>query len=315
MVPVTSLAAWGVTLGAVLGLGLWSLASLVPRLGRPTLASRVAPYVADFSEGARTMLGRRTVDPLPIIGALVSPGLHRVRGALGQLLGGDATVGLRLRQSGSTLTVDGFRSRQLAWGLVGGAAGILLSTALARSGTLPIVGHVLVIVVFAVLGVVACDYQLQRAAASRLARMSSELPTVLEFLTLSMSAGEGVLDAIRRVSRTSRGELAAELGGVIAEVNTGIPLTESLTRMSAGVQLPALTRCVDQITGALERGTPLAEVFRAQSQDSREDAKRELIEVAGKKEVAMLIPLVFLILPTTIIFAIFPGIFVLQVGF
>jgi tight adherence protein C len=66
---------------------------------------------------------------------------------------------------------------------------------------------------------------------------------------------------------------------------------------------------------ALERGTPLADVFRAQAQDSREDAKRALIEVAGKKEVAMLIPLVFLILPTTIVFAIFPGIFVLQVGF
>jgi tight adherence protein C len=72
---------------------------------------------------------------------------------------------------------------------------------------------------------------------------------------------------------------------------------------------------VDQITGALERGTPLSEVLRAQAQDGRDEAKRELLEVAGKKEVAMLVPLVFLILPTTIVFAIFPGIFVLQMGF
>jgi tight adherence protein C len=71
---------------------------------------------------------------------------------------------------------------------------------------------------------------------------------------------------------------------------------------------------VEQVTGALERGTPLAEVLRAQAQDSRDEAKRELLEVAGKKEVAMLVPLVFLILPVTILFAIFPGIFVLQLG-
>jgi tight adherence protein C len=312
---MSPLIGWGILLGATLGLGLWSLVSLVPRFGRPSLASRVAPYVADFSEGARVMLGRRTVDPLPIIGALFSPGLDRARTALSQVLGGNATIALRLRQSGSALSVDAFRSRQLAWALAGAGVGILATIALARNQSLPAVAPILVVVVFAASGVVARDYLLQRAATARLARMASELPTVLEFLTLSMSAGEGVLDAIRRVSRISRGELAAELGGVISEVNTGLALSESLTRMAAGVQLPALTRSVEQITGALERGTPLAEVFRAQAQDSREDAKRHLIEVAGKKEVAMLIPLVFLILPTTIIFAIFPGILVLQVGF
>jgi tight adherence protein C len=312
---VSPLVGWGVLLGATLGLGLWSLVSLVPRFGRPSLASRVAPYVADFSEGARAMLGRRTVDPLPIIGALFSPGVDRARMTLSQVLGGNATIALRLRQSGSTLSVDAFRSRQLAWALAGAAVGILATVALARTQPLPLAAHILVVVAFAAAGMVGRDYLLQRAASARLARMASELPTVLEFLTLSMSAGEGVLDAIRRVSRISRGELAGELGGVISEVNTGLPLSESLSRMAAGVQLPALTRSVEQITGALERGTPLAEVFRAQAQDSREDAKRQLIEVAGKKEVAMLIPLVFLILPTTIIFAIFPGILVLQVGF
>jgi tight adherence protein C len=97
-------------------------------------------------------------------------------------------------------------------------------------------------------------------------------------------------------------------------VNTGVPLAESLNILASGMRLPALTRCFDQVTGALERGSPLAEVLRAQAQDARDDAKRELLEVAGKKEVAMLVPLVFLILPVTIVFAIYPGIFVLQFG-
>jgi tight adherence protein C len=174
---------------------------------------------------------------------------------------------------------------------------------------------VLLVVVFGVGGFIASDRMLQRSAKQRVARMNAELPVVLEFLTLSLSAGEGILDSIRRIAATSRGELAAELGSVVAAVNSGSALGDSLLRLAAGIRMPALTRCINQVVGALERGTPLAEVLRAQAQDTREQAKRDLLELAGKKEVAMMIPLVFLILPVTILFAVFPGIFVLQVGF
>jgi tight adherence protein C len=171
-----------------------------------------------------------------------------------------------------------------------------------------------IVLVAAACGIILRDRMLQRAAQKRLARITGELPTVLEFLTLSLSAGEGILDGLRRVGRVSHGELAVELSRVMTDVNTGVPLAEALNTLASGIRLPALTRCVEQMTGALERGTPLAEVLRAQAQDARDDAKRELLEMAGKKEVAMLVPLVFLILPVTIVFAIYPGIFVLQFG-
>jgi tight adherence protein C len=77
----------------------------------------------------------------------------------------------------------------------------------------------------------------------------------------------------------------------LGEVSTGVPLADSLRGLSSSLQIPALARAVEQITGALERGTPLAEVLRAQAQDAREDAKRELLETSGKKEVAMLVPM------------------------
>jgi len=277
--------------------------------------SRVAPYLADVSPGARELLDRRTSDPLPVVGMLFAPMLERARVLLGRLLGGASTIELRLRQSGSSLTVEAFRSRQLVWGLCGAVLGLLAVVAISRSQPIVPTLQVLIVVLPAAGGVVLRDYLLQRAARARLERISNELPTILEFLTLSLSAGEGILDALRRVSRISHGALAGEFSDVVAGVNTGLPLGESLETMANGVRLPALSRCVEQITGALERGTPLSEVLRAQAQDGRDDAKRDLLEIAGKKEVAMLIPLVFLILPTTIAFAIFPGIFVLQMGF
>jgi len=312
---VTSIAAWAAVCGLALGVGLWSLASLVPRLGRPRLVTRIAPYLADVSPQAREMLSRGATDPLPVIGMLLAPFLLRGRALLGRVLGGAATIELRLRQSGSPLGVEGFRSRQLLWGLGGTVVGLAAIFAIARSHAIAPVLGVIIVVIGGAAGVVLRDHLLQRAARARLHRIANELPTVLEFLTLSLSAGEGILDALRRVSQISHGALAGELARVVADVNTGIPLAESLGALDNGIRLPALSRCVEQITGALERGTPLSEVLRAQAQDGRDDAKRELLELAGKKEVAMLIPLVFLILPTTIAFAIFPGIFVLQLGF
>ncbi|MHB1173245.1 MAG: type II secretion system F family protein [Lacisediminihabitans sp.] len=315
MVPVNTLSAWGAVCGIALGLGLWSLVSMVPRLSRPRLVDRVAPYLADVSEGARELLARRPADPLPVLGALVAPLFARIRNLLGRALGGTSTIELRLTQSGLRLSVEAFRSQQLIWAICGVVLGVLVSLSLARAQALPLAVHVPIVLLLGAGGLVLRDYLLQRTAKARMERISSELPTILEFLTLSLSAGEGILDALRRVSRISHGALAGELSAVVAGVNTGLPLAESLTSLAQGLRLPALSRCVEQLTGALERGTPLAEVLRAQAQDGRDDAKRELLEVAGKKEVAMLIPLVFLILPTTIVFAIFPGIFVLQMGF
>jgi tight adherence protein C len=306
--------AWGLACGLALGLGLWSLVSLLPRLSRPRLMARVAPYVLDVSADARKLHSRIPANPLPVFGILLAPAVSWLGRMLGSVLGDTETTSRRLRQAGSTLGVTEFRSRQIIWGAIGAGIGSVLCVAISRAQATPAFLLVAIVVVFAIGGFVGREFALQRQAQARLGRMSSELPTILEFLTLSLSAGEGIIDAVRRIARVSGGELAGELANVVTEVTTGLPFADSLLASADALRLPAFSRCVDQITGALERGTPLAEVLRAQAQDAREQAKSDLLEIAGKKEVAMLIPLVFLILPTTIAFAIFPGILVLQLG-
>lgn len=307
--------AWAVVAGLCLGLGLWTLLSLAPGLNRPRLAHRVAPFLTDVSTGARELLRPPPAGPLAVLHVLAEPLLTRGRGALSSLFGGDETTRRRLRQAGSPLSVEAFRSQQVLAAAAGAAAGALLAVAglVAGSASAPLL--IVAVAVFGIAGVFVREWLLQRAARARLARLQAELPVLLEFLALSLSAGEGLLEAVRRVARTSRGELAAELARLVAAVGTGLPFAETLSRLAADLELAPFTRLTEQLLGALERGTPLAEVLRAQAQDSREEAKRELLEVAGKKEVGMLVPLVFLILPVTIVFAIFPGVFVLQLGF
>ena len=68
----------------------------------------------------------------------------------------------------------------------------------------------------------------------------------------------------------------------------------------------------DGIAVATERGTPMAEVLRAQAADARAGGRRRLLEQAGRKEVLMLVPVVFFILPIVVVIALFPGIHGLQ---
>jgi len=315
MVQLTSTAALGLLFGVVAGLGLWLMLSAVPRIGRPRLAERVAPYVADVSPEARAMLARRSADPGPVFGALLAPVLERLRRLLSTWLGGNELVAKRLRQAGSRSSVERFRGEQLAWAAVGFVLGATLAWVAPGFAALPAIVRIAAPFIAAALAAVARDWMLQRSAKRRLARISSELATVLEFVTLSITAGEGMLDALRRVAAAGTGELPGEFGRVVATAGTGVPLATALAELRDGVDHPGLSRALDQVLGALERGAPLAAVLRAQAGDAREAAKRELIESAGRKEIAMLVPLIFLILPVTICFALFPGYLVLQAGF
>jgi tight adherence protein C len=314
VVRVTGEAGWSLVLGATLGLGLWMLVSLVPILRRPRLLHRVAPYVLDVSPGARDLVARRTVDPTRVLDVVAAPVGDRLAPLAHAVLGTPTVVAQRLRRARSPLALERFRARQLVWALAGAVVGALVgAVALARGGA-PFV-PVALAAVGAVSAAMATDWLLHRAVRRRMSRIASELPTVLEFLSLSLAAGEGLADALRRVARIGTGELAGELGVVVADAASGTPLSEALDRLGTELGHAGVTRCVDQMRGALERGTPLAQTLQAQAQDARDGARRDLLEAAGRKEIAMLVPLVLALLPTTVAFALWPGVHVLQMGF
>ena len=310
MVPVTPELWLAVALGLTAGVGLWSVSTRLSALGRPRLAGRIAPYLLDVSAEARRVHRPAVADPLPVLGVMASPALDLFQQAFGGLLGSSGGATVRLARAGRDWSVEGYRLRQLLWAVGGGLAGAALGAIAAAYGSPAALAAAPVVGVIA--GPLARDRLLIAEGRRRVARIESELPTVLEFLALSLSAGEGVHDAIRRVARVSSGVLADLLQRVVDETAVGVPLTAALSRAGDELRIPALTRALTHIVGALDRGSPLAEVLRVQAVDARELARRDLLESAGKKEIAMMIPLVFLILPVTVAFAVFPGVFLLQ---
>jgi tight adherence protein C len=299
-------AALAVLLGGAFGVGICLLLAVAPRWGAPHLERRIGPYIRDIADP----LGLTPVGS-PLRGS--GPLWHNLQTRAGAALGGSDSVASRLAQSGRPADVAAFRGRQLAWAVFGLVTGGVVVVVVAVLGRFSAVAAVVPIVA-AIAGAAICDLVLTRSAHARLARISEELPTVLEFIALCLAAGEGILDALRRVGGVGAGELTAELRAVVLAVGTGSSLGGALTVLARRLQLPALTRAVDHLVAALDRGAPLAQVLQAQATDAREEAKRGLIERAGRKEILMLLPLVFMILPLSVLFAVFPGVFMLRLG-
>ena len=298
------------TAGALVGLtfaaGFLLLWHRSPARRRSGIEERLAPYLRDLP-------GLRIAATFGI-----TPARRHWRAAgraaalrwgqwLDRAFGGSVSVERRLIRAGSPITGQHFRAEQVVTGIAGGFVGLLIGGLLwVRRDTVPLIAA-MTPVLGVLAGVAGRDWLLSVQLRRREQQIMTELPTVADLLALSLSAGEGTAAALERVCRLCRGELSRELGVALGQARTGTPIATALQGVADRTGLVALVRFVDGIVIALERGTPLGDVVRAQAQDVREQTRREVIEAAGRKEIGMLIPVVFLILPVTVVFALFPG--------
>jgi tight adherence protein C len=299
----------GALLGAAFGLGLWMVVARLVRSARPSLESRVAPYIRDVATADLRWSPRLPSDrPSSALAALALPPLRDAAERLERLLGGQASVRRRLARAGSGQTLEQFRLSQVAWALTAFSVTILvglLGPALHPGRALP---WLLLSAGAAIGGILARDYTLTAQVRRREQRILAEFPTVAELLALAVAAGEGPVAAIDRVVNSCRGALTDELAVVLGESRTGVPVATALEAMAARSGLPVVARFAEGFAVALERGTPLVDVLTAQAGDVREASRRALIETGARKEVAMMVPVVFLIMPVTLLFAFFPGV-------
>ncbi|MCA1781402.1 MAG: type II secretion system F family protein [Dermatophilaceae bacterium] len=293
----------GAALGLVAALGILLIWAGLPMRRRIGLLERVAPYVQDTPRPSRLLIGA-TADTR--IARALAPLIAEFGTRLDAVLGGTDSVRRRLHRAGVPADVERFRAEQVLWGVAGAVGGAAIGTLIWVTGGSPLRALLFIAVGLGV-GVVAKDMHLTRVAERREQIMLAEFPTIAELLALSVAAGEGAVGSLTRVTRLSHGELATELGRCLADARAGASLPTALQGLADRTGLPSLSRFVDGIVIAVDRGTPLADVLRAQAQDVREEGRRLVMEAGGKKEIAMMAPVVFLILPITVVFAAFPG--------
>jgi tight adherence protein C len=295
----------GAALGMLLGLGMLGIWCGLPRYRRPVLSDRLHPYLHDAPRPSRLLAGPPATKPAAAL--LVSPLVRDLGLAIERYLGGSASVRRRLLRAGKVPDLHRFRAEQVLWGACGLLAGLLMGVLLLVAGRCSALQALGAVAGFAGAGVLGRDYVLTRTATARERRMLAEFPTIAELLALAVGAGEGAVGALERVCRLAHGELSGELARCLADARAGANLPTALQGLADRTGLASLARFVDGMVIAVERGTPLAEVLRAQAQDARESGRRAVMETGGRKEIAMMFPVVFLVLPVTVAFAVFPG--------
>jgi len=289
-------AAIGALLGLTAAAGLLMIITAVRAQATPSLVERIAPYVT--GPVAAAVQPRRADSGVAALLAVLQP----------TFLGSAQRVDLvaRLTRAGRSGDLQRFRLEQVVASAVGLLVGVVLAVLVVGNGA-PLSGVVVLGLVGAIAGPLLIDRRLRHQGRQRSQRIGQQLPTVAELLAFSVAAGESPTAALERIADTVDGDLADEIRTCVADLRDGQPIHDALRGLADRCGVAEVERFVDGLVISLERGTPLVDVLRAQAADCRAAQRRRLMELAGRKDVLMLIPVVFFILPTVVLIALFPG--------
>jgi len=138
-----------------------------------------------------------------------------------------------------------------------------------------------------------------------------EFPLVVELFAILLAANQSPATALDHISRRTHGEFSVVLRDAVNEIHQGANFSQALDLLSARIQSPMVRRFCDSLMIAVERGSPLIDVVSRQVEEVRNEQRSRLLEAAGKAEIALMIPVVFLILPISVLFALWPSYFAL----
>ena len=149
--------------------------------------------------------------------------------------------------------------------------------------------------------------QLERERSREKAEFEAELPTYMQLMTVLISSGVSparAMDLLSRNSHSISGECFRE---VVDEIRNGLSVVQALDNLSRKYESLILRRFATGVILAVERGSSLTPMLIAQVKDARVAHKNEILQRAGRAEISLMIPVVFLILPISILFALWPS--------
>ncbi|HSO33462.1 MAG TPA: type II secretion system F family protein [Labilithrix sp.] len=283
---------------------LFKVALLVPTFASLFLlasSAASAPMPSGIRTGVRGLVRQRALakgGPWRQIEPIVRWIGMRVHGLLSpQLL---ASVDRQVCMAGSYL---GLLAEELVALSVLSAAGGLAFGALANLAVK--IGPVFVVAVGA-FGAVAPFLTVSSFAADRSKAIGRRLPSAIDLLALSMSAGLDFPNALRQVvekSGTPNDPLIEELSLILQSLQLGRTRRQALEEFAERSPINAVCEFVNSVIQAELRGNPLAEVLRIQAEISRLRRTELAEEAAAKAGVSMLMPLVLVFVAILILIA------------
>ena len=165
----------------------------------------------------------------------------------------------------------------------------------------------------------ACGWRLPilylgRRARQRALQIDREIPNLIDQLVVSLEAGIGFSAALRTSANRLGGPLGEEMRLTLQEQRMGASLTDSLVQLRERVNSTNLGSFVRAVVQGERLGVSIGQVMRDLAVDMRKRRRQMAEEQAQKTPVKLLLPLVFLILPTIFVVVLVPPMLTLVKG-
>lgn len=125
-----------------------------------------------------------------------------------------------------------------------------------------------------------------------------DLPFFIDLMALSTEAGLDFMGSLQRiVEKAEESTLSEEFRIVLKDIKLGASRREAMTRLADRLDIPEITSFVAVVRDAEETGASIATVLKDQSIQMRLERFVRAEKAGAQASQAMLIPLMFLILP------------------
>jgi len=199
------------------------------------------------------------------------------------------------------LNVDEFIGLQILWGLMFPAALFVMNFALQMN--LP----TYMFPVIAIVGWFFPSFYCSTQRGKRYTAVVVDLPFFIDLMALSTEAGLDFMGSLQRIiEKAEDGVLAEEIRIVLKDLKLGSSRREALTRLAERLDIPEITSFVAVVRDAEETGAPISQVLKDQSIQMRLERFVRAEKAGAKASQAMLIPLMFLILPAVFLMVFAP---------
>jgi tight adherence protein C len=141
---------------------------------------------------------------------------------------------------------------------------------------------------------------------------AKQFADVTQAFGLLLENGLPVSVAIRWLEPRLSGVWQQNFRFLIDNLDLGADLIAELQGLSERMSLAEVIEFTQKLQISIERGTPSAHQISQLSHSIQQQVLRGLIKRAGENETKMLVPTIFLILPVTVLFAIYPSLLVLR---
>jgi tight adherence protein C len=145
-------------------------------------------------------------------------------------------------------------------------------------------------------------------------QLNEELVSILQMASIMISAGESPISSLKYIAERSEGVISEMIRSEFNNLETGGSLVKTLDYLAITSRSKQVKRLGNSIQVAIDRGSPILQVIQNQVNSINKEIHTQLLRKSGKSEIALLIPVVFLILPVSILFAIWPSLYGLNFG-